>query len=181
MNENKNIETILRAREKRYFYQKQLVKEYKKTLVALKLNIPGPKKDGELYREIFNNGLKLLKVSLNKAKIKMIFKEIWNKSTGSEAFIIVDTDAIKTKKICTEIEETDGLGRIYDFDVMDALGNSISRESIGKEQRKCFLCDKYVWVCSRTRAHSIDEMLTFIEKTAKAYFIKNKREEIKWQ
>ncbi|MCT4619981.1 MAG: citrate lyase holo-[acyl-carrier protein] synthase [Marinisporobacter sp.] len=181
MNENKNIEMILKAREKRYFYQKELIKEYGKTLIALKLNIPGPEKDGELYRKIFNNGLSLLEALLNEEKIKIIFEKVWYESTGSEAFMVVDIEAIKMKKICTQIEETDGLGRIYDFDVIDPLGNSISRERIGKEQRKCFLCNEYVWVCSRTRAHSVDEMLMFIEKTAKMYFIKNKREETKWQ
>ncbi|TCO79328.1 citrate lyase holo-[acyl-carrier protein] synthase [Marinisporobacter balticus] len=181
MNENKNIEEILKARERRFYYQKKLIKKYEKTLVALKLNIPGSEKDGKLYRKIFNNGLNVLKAFLDQQKIKIIFEEICNKSTGSEAFIIVDTEAVKMKEICIEIEETDVLGRIYDFDVIDSLGNAVSREKIGKDQRKCFLCNEYVWVCSRTRAHSVDEMLTFIEKIAKTYFIKKKKEEIKWQ
>lgn len=169
---NENIEAILKSREQRFYYQKQLIKQYQKTLIVLKLNIPGPEKDGELYRRIFNNGLKLLKASLEEKKIHIVFEKICSKTAGSQVFIIVDTDAIKIKNICVNIEENDGLGRIYDFDVVDSLGNQVSRESIGKEQRKCFLCNEYVWICSRSRAHSVDEMLIFIEKTAKTYFIK---------
>lgn len=170
MTTNKNIEAILLERERRAIYQKKLIGFYQKTLIALKLNIPGPEKYGHLYRRIFCNGLGLLKDSLKKNNINIVFEKQLSKFTGSEAFLIVDEEAKKIKKLCTEIEEEDGLGRIYDFDVIDSSGNSIGREVIGKPQRKCYLCDEYVWVCSRSRAHSIEEMLQYIHYTAQAYF-----------
>lgn len=168
---NRNMEAILEAREKRVFYQKKLIQEYKKTLMAFKLNIPGPEKDGFLYRRIFNNGYSLLKDSLDNNNISIIFERVFFKDTGPEAFLIVDKDARDIKILCTEIEDKDDLGRIYDFDVIDHSGKAVGRKEIGRDQRKCFLCDKYVWVCSRSRAHSLEEMINFIKETSKTYFI----------
>ncbi|MCT4564741.1 MAG: citrate lyase holo-[acyl-carrier protein] synthase [Maledivibacter sp.] len=173
MTTNENIESILLERENRVIYQNMLIKSYKNTLIAFKLNIPGPKKDGQLYRKIFSNGLKLLKASLKQHNINPIFEKVFFKATGPMAFLVVDKKAEEIKILCTEIEEEDNLGRIYDFDVIDSSGNSIGRGTIGKAQRKCFLCDKYVWVCSRSRAHSVEEMLLYIHDTAETYF-KNK-------
>lgn len=168
---NKNLEAILQAREDRMIYQKKLIQEYQNTLIAFKLNIPGPEKDGPLYRKIFTNGLGLLKDVLKKQNVTIIFEKSNLKDTGLEAFLIVDKDAKNIKDICLGIEEKDSLGRIYDFDVIDAFGKSIGREELGRDRRKCFLCDEYVWVCARARTHSLEEMLCFIEETAKAYFI----------
>ncbi len=167
---NKNLEAILKAREARAFYQQELVNEYKKTLIAFKLNIPGPEKDNELYRKIFNNGMNLLEVSLKEKDIPIVFKDLKLNIAGAEAFIVVDDDPVYIKKICTDIEDGDMLGRIYDFDVIGPLGDKVGGSEIGRNQRRCFLCDEYVWVCSRARAHSLDEMLQFIENSAKAYF-----------
>jgi len=171
MTTNRNIEAILKAREERMFYQKRLIEDYKKTLIAFKLNIPGPEKDGPLYRKIFNNGYSILKNSLEINNISIVFERIFLKSTGSEAFLIVDKEAKAVKVVCTEIEDKDKLGRIYDFDVIDYAGKTIGRREIGRDQRKCFLCDEYVWACSRSRAHSLEEMIDFIKKTAGTYFI----------
>lgn len=170
MIKNVNIERILRDREKRVIYQKMLIENHQKTLISFKLNIPGPQKDGKLYRKIFDNGLMLLMSSLKKYTIPIIFERTIYKFTGSEAFLILDEEARKIKILCTEIEEDDILGRIYDFDVIDSCGNSIGREEIGKAQRKCFLCNQYVWVCARSRAHSVEEMLQYIYDTAQMYF-----------
>ncbi|WP_432666227.1 citrate lyase holo-[acyl-carrier protein] synthase [Wukongibacter baidiensis] len=177
MTVNANLKNILEAREKRVAYQKRLIQKYSKSLIAFKLNIPGPKKDGPLYRKIFINGLALLKDTLKENHIDIVFEDSILEPTGSEAFIVVDSDDAKyIKTLSIEIEEKDSMGRIYDFDVIDSSGKSISREIIGRGQRKCFLCDEYVWVCARTRAHSLEEMLQFIEETAKAYFKINKSE-----
>lgn len=168
---NKNIEVILRAREERAKYQKKLIQKYHKTLIAFKLNIPGPMKDTLLYRRIFTNGLDLLKFSLKEHKITIVFEKWSFKNTGPEAFLVVDCEAQNIKILCTKLEESDGLGRIYDFDVIDSYGKSIGRGAMGISERSCFLCDEYVWICARNRTHSIKEMLEFIEKTAKTYFI----------
>ena len=173
MNDTKSLKAILEARERRVIYQQRLIKKYQKPLITFKLNIPGPEKDGLLYRRIFINGLKLLKSSLEKNNVKLVFEDLILKSTGSEAFLVVDDEAKYIKTLCIEIEENDGMGRIYDFDVIDVLGSPLMRETVGGEGRKCFLCDEYVWICSRARRHSLEEMLRFIEETAKAYF-KNK-------
>lgn len=167
---NKNLKVILESRERRVAYQQKLIRDYKKTLISFKLNIPGPKKDSDLYRKIFNNGQYLLEKSLMDNNTPIVFKRSNFDITGPEAFIVVDGNSRYIKSICTEIEDKDMLGRIYDFDVIDSLGETIGRGTVGREQRKCFLCDEYVWVCSRSRAHSLEEMLQFIEKAAKTYF-----------
>lgn len=170
MTTNKNIEAILRDRERRVNYQNKLIKEYQKPLITFKLNIPGPKKDSQLYRKIFNNGLRLIKFQLKEHSVSIIFQKLLFKETGPEAFLVVDENSKSIKELCTNLEEKDKLGRIYDFDVFDSSGKSITREIIGMTERKCFLCEKYVWVCARSRAHSVEELLQYIEATATTYF-----------
>lgn len=173
MTDTMNLKAILEARERRVIYQQRLVEKYQNPLISFKLNIPGPKKDSLLYRRIFNNGLNLIKSLLKRNSVNIVFEDIIFKPTGPEGFLVVDGEAKYIKALCIEIEEKDGMGRIYDFDVIDALGKPLVGETMGRKGRKCFLCDEYVWICARTRRHSLEEMLSFIEETAKAYF-KNK-------
>lgn len=56
------------------------------------------------------------------------------------------------------IEETHPLDRLYDMDVIDPDGNTLSRS----RYRKCLLCNCQAQECARSRKHSVDEMFAAV-------------------
>ena len=72
-------------------------------------------------------------------------------------FLIVDDNIKHIKKLMIEIEEN-SLGRIYDIDVLNGLGEKISRSDLGYENRKCLICNEDVFICMRNKTHSYEEL-----------------------
>ena len=55
------------------------------------------------------------------------------------------------------LEKSHALGRIWDIDVIGEEG-MISRERMGIQGRRCFLCGLDAKVCGRSRSHEIREL-----------------------
>jgi holo-ACP synthase len=168
--EEQSLEDILKARETRVQYQEYLLDKYRNTIVAFKLNIPGPVKYNPLIRDIFDEGLKVLKQSLDEASIEVVQQEAVYKNSGPEAFIVLNLLPNIIKKLTALIEENHPLGRLYDFDVINLEGLQLSREEIGMQPRKCLLCEKNAFECGRSRSHEVGALIAKIEKMALDYF-----------
>jgi len=132
------------------------------------LNIPGSVKTSPFYRRIFNQGISTIKIAFNAAKIIYNVEYISELATGSEAYLtVLYKDLYKVKKITSEIEETHPLGRIFDIDLYDMNLNQVKS---GRQMRQCFVCPKPAFECSRSMAHSLDEVLRKIRSIAEEYF-----------
>ena len=81
--------------------------------------------------------------------------------------MLVKGNPIELKKAMIELEDGTKLGRLFDIDVINSKGNKISRLELGMAPRKCIVCDEIAHVCSRSRAHSVEEMLEYINKVIK--------------
>lgn len=149
---------LLDSRENRRLRQEDLSRKYKATIVSFTLNTPGIEKDNVEYRDIHELGYKRILEQLEKRGIFILYKDIKHKKTGSDAYIVVDYDSIEVKNIMVNIEENHRLGRIFDIDVFDNHLNQISRKKIGKDKRKCILCDKDAKTCIRQGNHNIDDI-----------------------
>lgn len=169
MVDEKILMEILDSREVRARKQKELIEKYRASLISFSLNIPGRKKDSELYRAIHREGLSYLEKAIRDKKIRLIYQEKEDKNTGSEAFLVLDEDALEIKKLTIEIEEIHPLGRIFDMDVFDREGNQIGRSQIGVRPRTCLLCHKEVRLCMREKNHSYEELISRIEELGKKY------------
>lgn len=157
------------ARERRSSIIKMLIDKKNLPVVSFKLNIPGERKKIKFSDEIFNEGINLIKeVCLESIMWSKILDEI----TGNEFFASVDMDPLKLKILLTDIEDNHLLGRLFDIDVTSTEGNSIKRKDIGKPERLCFLCDKLAFECARSRNHSIEEILNWIENISVKFFNK---------
>ena len=77
------------------------------------------------------------------------------------------------KKIAIQLEETHPLGRMYDIDIFNKYGKKISRTEIGREERKCYICNDKAIFCCRAQKHSIktleDKIEMMISEYQKAY------------
>lgn len=174
--EEQSLQDILIAREKRVEYQQFLLNKYKSVILSYKLNIPGPVKYNSLIKKIFDEGLLIFKKRLKELSIDIQYEKVLYQNSGPEYFAAFKMSSnISTyliKKLSTYIEETHDLGRLYDFDVIDASGKQFSREELGIGPRKCLLCDNNAFACGRSRTHSISELTDKIEKLAIEYFSK---------
>lgn len=170
MDTEKMLYKILEGKERRAWLQKKLITEYKSTLVSFTLNIPGINKLGENLKKVHEKGIKQLEEELLKKNISVKYKKINSSDAGYEAFFCISKDSITIKKITTDIEERSKLGRLFDFDVFDNNYKLLSRTEIGLPKRKCLLCDGIAAECSRSRKHSIEDILNKINEIIETSF-----------
>lgn len=157
--ENVELDEMLVARENRANIQNQLINNFNLPLVSFTLNIVGPIKVFPLTIATFEEGVKLIQNQCFSYNIEVVhYTEIKNK-TGYEAYFVVNAEPKIVKKCLCKLEELISLGRIFDIDVINRNGLKISRTETGLPERKCLICDKNAFVCSRSRAHSIEVLL----------------------
>lgn len=149
---------MLNAREMRCQLQQRFLHKYKKPLICLTLNIPGPVKILPGVPEAYAAGCRRIENSLANNLVAVLHLETLKEKTGYEAFYTVDAapDFIKEQMIL--LEDQDELGRLFDIDVLRPDGTKVSREELGFPPRKCLLCDGPAHACSRNRTHSVEEL-----------------------
>lgn len=153
---------MLNAREIRCQLQQRFLHKYKKPLICLTLNIPGPVKILPGVPDAYAAGCRRIEDRLSSSLVTVLHMETLKEKTGYEAFYSVDAspDFIKGQMIL--LEDQDELGRLFDIDVLRADGTKVSREELGFPPRRCLLCDGPAHACSRSRTHSVEELVARI-------------------
>ena len=146
------LQEILDARDRRAEKQKNLLKQYGKTLVCFTMNIAGPVKYSPLIAEGFAIGCSQLEAQLTGMPI--LYEQRLPRHTGCEAFYVVDAPAEKVKAQTLQIEQGSHLGRLFDMDVIAPDGQKLSRS----EDRKCLICGRSARECGPRRAHSVEQL-----------------------
>lgn len=164
------LEQVLDSRSHRVERQRAALADGAVCLVSFTLNIPGNIKQFPLARAAFSEGLGLLRNAFSTAILK---EETVDEPTGSEALMVLDADPAEIKRKTVAMEKVHPLGRLFDMDVLDADGLSLSRTSLGAAQRTCLICGNSAKVCGRSRAHSLDQLRAYIGRLLEDYF-KNK-------
>lgn len=154
---------MLNARELRSHLQQRLLRDYKKSLICLTLNIPGPVKVLPGVPEAFSEGCRRVETALKDRLVLISHMETVREKTGYEAFYCVDAAPEFAKELMIGLEEQDRLGRLFDIDVLRPDGSKVSREELGYASRTCLLCGEPAHVCSRSRRHSVNELVAEIE------------------
>ena len=160
--EKPTLAQVLSNREKRVELQEKLTKEYcESVVISFKCNIPGPIKNNEVVRYIFNQGEKSLNNCILANSWEVRLKKEIDAITGPELIMVIDDVSAKViKEKMIAIESEDSLARLYDFDVLyfDENVVSVSRETLGYESRKCLICECDAKECARSRKHSLEEL-----------------------
>lgn len=149
---------MLDAREKRAFRQQELLNQYHSTMICFTMNIAGPVKNSPLILRGFQLGKRLLEERMEMLEIKPIHYEETNEVTGSEAFYILNQEALLIKRLTSDVEDDSELGRLFDMDVLKPDGQKVDRTELGLPPRCCLVCGKPAKECSRSRAHSVYEL-----------------------
>lgn len=168
------IKDVLSNKDYRVSLQSSLLKKYPdSSVVAMKLNIPGPIKNNVSLKILFDEGVKKFLLNLSYSEDIKPFKNIHlQDKTGNECFIVFDESGIMLKRVSVEFEDHFELGRLFDIDVLDNLheGRAISRGDLGVPPRRCLICQKPAKMCARSRNHSVAELQEKINDMYWNYF-----------
>lgn len=147
---------MLEAREKRALVQNKFIEKYGCPIICFTMNIPGPIKNSPLIERAFCEGLAALGHRLPKSAL--LHYETESLPTGCTAFYAVDMDVIELKRICTAIEDSCELGRLFDMDVIDKNGNKLERNAVNGKDRGCIVCGAPGRGCASRRIHNAQEL-----------------------
>ena len=167
-----SLQEILAARENRVGEQQRLLEKYGVPLVCFTMNIPGPVKDSPLIRRGFQAGIAELEKALPREHI-LCFQSAEG-PTGCTAFYAVAMASEKLKELCTGIEDTHPLGRLFDMDVLDTAGRKLER----REQRGCMVCGAPGRVCASRRLHPVEQLQAVTREILSRYFNQKDREQV---
>lgn len=162
------IQEMLTAREERVKIQQNLLLEYKATLICFTMNIPGPIKISPSVIRAFEEGCTKLEKRIPEEQI--LYRSHRKEKTGCEAYYVVNADALRVKRICTEIEDESRLGRLFDMDVLNGNGEKLDRESVNGKSRDCIVCGAKGRGCASRRIHSVEELQAAIDEIIWSYF-----------
>lgn len=157
--------TVLERREQRVkVYAFHFQKKPNDTIIALKLNLPGPIKNNALIQQCF---IKLLRAFWTLvAEHELDYQTLESKLTllsGPEIIIASHKEAAIWKDLALQAENISKSARLLDIDVITQKG-TITRAMYNLPERKCFLCANDAKVCARSRQHSVLEMQTYINQ-----------------
>lgn len=163
-----SLQDILQRREARAQRQKELIGRKGQCLVSFSMNIPGERKSFPMARRGFEAGLSALRESFG---AKIAFCEEYHGVTGDEALLVIDDEAPEVKRKTAALEQEHPLGRLWDMDVLDSAGNSLSRTAFGYPPRSCLVCGGNAKVCGRSRRHPIEEVFAAACDLLESYFV----------
>lgn len=159
-----SVMDMLIARDRRVTIQSTLLRTYHVPLISFTLNIPGPVKILDKIPEVFKEGCEQIEHVLERNKISFYREQIIEEKTGYEAFYCTDGVPKELKKLMTVLEDQNSIGRLYDIDVLGIDGIKISREDLGLPARSCLLCSEPAHSCSRSRRHTVEELIERIHE-----------------
>ena len=157
---------MLMAREWRADFQTYLLKTYRRPVICFTMNIPGPVKNDPLICRSFRWGLERLEPSLT----GVVFRRVREEATGCEAYFVAECTALELKRLCTEIEDSIPLGRLFDMDVTDADGTKLERSLVNGKSRDCIVCGATGRGCASRRLHSVGELQRAAWRIMEAHF-----------
>ena len=161
------LDMLLASREKRWNLQRQFIQENPGlTLVCLTVIMPGNVKRNASSLIVANAAIVALQEKFGQ---HIHQQELLDLETGYEAYFLIELPLLECKRMACEIEDHHPLGRLFDIDIIDENVAPVSRSDIGKEGRKCLLCEHEARYCMRNHTHSREELQQKINQMIEAY------------
>lgn len=157
---------LLQYREEKIQWLQASIETVGKVHVTFRINVPGAEKRTLDVLKLFQQGCRRFKESLDRQGFD--FTEIPYPHATPEWLAVYAIDALpeQLKGLTIELEERDSCGRLYDFDVWNKNGESLSREAFGYPPRQCFICGRPAFLCGRERTHSQETLNAYIAQKA---------------
>nr|WP_295972640.1 citrate lyase holo-[acyl-carrier protein] synthase [uncultured Bacillus sp.] len=159
-------EDILSAKETRVYKQEQLIEKYKTTLLCMRVNYPGVRKNNEVTLGI----MKALCHEIDNFFYPNILYRTFDITAEGPIYTCgIDQISIDVKRTALSIEENHFLGRCVDIDVYGKDGKGISRRDLGLKERKCFICQEPSQQCVRQGRHDLEDVKSYIKTKYENY------------
>lgn len=162
---------MLNAKEYRSARQQALLTLGGNCVISFTLNIAGPVKLSPIIRKTFYEGLWQIENKLKRQCVEVLQKECRIEKTGCEAFLSVEYEGMKTKRIMIAIEDGHFLGRLFDIDVIDKNNTPVSRSQLGLPFRQCLVCERSAHECIRSQRHELVSLQRETERLMEEYFL----------
>jgi len=171
MNRYVELEEMLEFRERKARIQEELRGKYKGLVtMTLAMNIPGPIKTSGDILFVFEEGTRSLEQKVSDSGIKIKDMAGVSENAGFMKFYVLDCwDPVLVKDLAVRLEETHPLGRLWDIDVYNIEGISMSRIAVSAPARTCFICGQEAKGCARNRTHSVEELMQKVESMIRDY------------
>lgn len=157
---------LLNAREKRVARQEELIRRYMASLLCLRANCPGTKKDTPQTRAVVRT---LHEKILWEFGGSILHREEAVTEEGPVVLYCMGAEATEIKIASMEMEDRHPLGRFADLDVYDHHGRALSRRDFGRRPRLCYLCRKDAKLCAREGGHPQEELIRYMNEQIDGY------------
>ncbi|MTH44871.1 citrate lyase holo-[acyl-carrier protein] synthase [Intestinirhabdus alba] len=157
------IPDLLTSRDERQARQQAWLMRHAVPLVSFTVVAPGPVKDSELTRRIFNHGVKALLELTEKRAWRVREHSAQVSASGPEGLLAVEAPAHSLKQATIELERDHPLGRLWDIDIIAPDGGILSRRHFALPARRCLLCEQSAAECGRGRTHALPDLLNQME------------------
>ncbi|HHG8771181.1 TPA: citrate lyase holo-[acyl-carrier protein] synthase [Raoultella planticola] len=163
-------EALLAAKEQRAARQADWLSHYQQPVISLTLVTPGAEKDSIRYRNMMGVALQACDQLLWKHRWKMRDRQVLWLPTGPEALWCVEHSASEIKALCTELEQTHPLGRLWRIEV---ICPQQGLQTQGENARRCLLCDEPAQACESQHRHDAEQAVARVEQMIDAWFARD--------
>ena len=125
-----SIDALLAAKEQRAARQADWLAHYQQPVISLTLVTPGAVKDSIRYRNMMGVALQACDQLLWKHRWQTLDRQVLWLPTGPEALWCVAHPASEIKAMCSTLEQSHPLGRLWDIDVICPQNGLVGRQSL---------------------------------------------------
>lgn len=150
------LEEMLQARDKRAARQRQALNCYRLPLISLTLVAPGAVKNSAVWRRVADYAIAEILALCEQKEWVNVWEMQVNERSGPEWMAAVCAPAMALKQHMSTLEMSHPLGRLWDIDIIDSDGKSLSRRELGHPARPCLICQQDAHLCARGKHHPLD-------------------------
>ena len=158
-----SIPELLASRDERQARQHAWLTRHHAPLVSFTVVAPGPIKDSELTRRIFNHGVIALLALAKQSSWIVREQTALVSASGPEGLLSIEAPANDLKLATIGLEHSHPLGRLWDIDVLTPEGEILSRRHFALPARRCLLCEQSAAECARGKTHALSDLLIQME------------------
>ncbi len=163
------LNVMLHARDSRAARQRQALDCYRLPLISFSLVTPGAVKNSPVWQRVAEYARREIAAVCQQMEWVSVWEAHTDALSGPEWMAAVCAPAKALKRQLAMLEQRHPLGRLWDIDVIDSDGRSLSRRELGLPARQCLICQQDAHVCARGRAHSLDLLLDEIARRIDSY------------
>lgn len=163
------LEEMLLAREKRVARQHRALSCYRLPLISFTLVAPGAVKNSPVWQRVARHARQEITALCQQMSWVCVWEKQVDECSGPEWMAAICAPAKALKQQMSMLEERHPLGRLWDIDVIDSDGRSLSRCELGLPARRCLICQQDAHVCARSRQHTLDLLLDEIARRIECY------------